>query len=260
MSNANKSNNGFTLVELLVVISILSLLIGLTLPAVQQIREAARRTQCGNNIRQQSLAILNFESSFETLPAGATEVNLHSWGSQILPQLEQENLFSKIDFEQAWNAPDSYQWTHKQLPIFRCPTSWKTYAGCTDYAGIRGSSNNTTKDLGFNGCLYPVAGRFRPVTFASITDGTSNTIVIAEAIAITEEQNGFWANGKNCIGHDDGPINNRNGGQDEIASLHPGGAQVAFVDGSVHFLNEQLSLDVISSLCTRNNSEPVIDY
>jgi prepilin-type processing-associated H-X9-DG protein len=95
---------------------------------------------------------------------------------------------------------------------------------------------------------------------ASITDGTSNTIAIAEAVAVGEDNYGFWSCGASCLGHDEGPINNRRGSLDEIASLHPGGANAAFADGSVRFISESLSLDIVAALCTRDNQEVVSDY
>ena len=257
--NASK-HRGFTLVELLVVVAIMGILVGLLLPAVQQVRESARRTTCGNRLKQQGLALLNYESAFEKLPAGAEEGTLHSWASRILPYLDQTAVYDQLLFDEAWDSDNNLPVIQTRLDLFSCPTSWKSYPGSTDYSGIRGSSNNATRNLGFNGCLFPVAGPLRPVTLNSITDGTSYTIVIGEAVALSEQNHGYWACGRNCIGHDDGPVNNRRGSADEIASLHPGGAQVLLVDGSVHFLSQSLPLDIISSLCTRSNGEVVSDF
>jgi prepilin-type N-terminal cleavage/methylation domain-containing protein/prepilin-type processing-associated H-X9-DG protein len=106
MSVRNKSLRGFTLVELLVVIAIIGILVGLLLPAVQAAREAARRMQCSNNLKQIGLALHNYESSFKAMPAGCngipnaagTNFNGHgwTWHASILPQLEQNNLYNAV--------------------------------------------------------------------------------------------------------------------------------------------------------------------
>ncbi len=251
---------GLTVVELLTVISILAILTGMMLPAVQKAREAARRITCAKNLSQQSLALLAFESNFGKFPAGAEADTLHAWSTRILPYLEQTSIYQQIDFSISWDAPANIEWSRQHLVVFSCPSSWKDYPGSTDYSGMSGSSNNTTTDIGRNGVLFPVSRNAGRISLAEITDGLSNTIAVAEAVAIGEQDYGLWASGMNCISHDNGPINNRSSGNYEIASLHPGGANATFADGSVRFLSESLSLDVVSALCTRNNQEIVFDF
>lgn len=154
---------GFTLVELLVVIAIIGILIGMLLPAVQQVREAARRTQCMNNMRQIGLATLNFESarmSFPTSGAGDSlfwyarpvefgdglPVDGGSWTMQILPSLEQQNLKTLRDqFGYAQNPlPDNSFASEKPVPAFTCPSRGPRVARtengytwvCGDYANV----------------------------------------------------------------------------------------------------------------------------
>ncbi len=260
LRHSNNHRTAFTLVELLVLISILGVLMGLLLPAVQQVRQASRRIACSNNLKQQGLALQQFESTFRSFPAGAEADTLHSWSSRVLPYLELEDLCQRIDFKSAWDAPTNASWTRQNLTIFKCPSSWKGYAGSTDYAGISGSTYKAALDVGRNGILFPLDRSERPVALASVIDGTSNTIVIAEAIAVGEDNYGFWSCGAHCLGHDEGPINNRRGSLDEIASLHPGGANAVFADGSVHFLSESMSLEIVAALCTRNNQEVVSKF
>lgn len=133
-----RSRGGFTLVELLVVIAIIGVLVALLLPAVQAAREAARRSQCSNNLRQFSLGCLNHESATKRLPAGFTTManspdTHHTWAAYVLPYLEQGALFSNIDFKiaswEAWlklgGGDQQYPqipWLWTQLDIHMCPS------------------------------------------------------------------------------------------------------------------------------------------
>lgn len=130
----DKTNSGFTLVELLVVIAIIGILIGMLLPAVQQVREAARRTQCLNNMRQLALGSLNFESAHMHLPTagmqmagfwagGSPQSNYDreniGWSYQILPFIEQNNLYS---LRQSRGIFSGSEVVENQIPLFNCPT------------------------------------------------------------------------------------------------------------------------------------------
>ena len=124
----------FTLVELLVVISIIGILIGMLLPAVQSVREAARQTSCKNNLRQLAIGCLNYESAHERLPQGCVMGQGAGWSAYILPHLEQKSLFDQIDLTDHSTAPtgagNASHWTSGSneaacatfLPIFRCPS------------------------------------------------------------------------------------------------------------------------------------------
>src|SRR2546427_5297251 len=99
-----RGRSGFTLVELLVVIAIIGVLVALLLPAVQAAREAARRMSCSNNLKQLSLALHNYESTFSSLPPAGIDTNQMSWVVMLLPYMEQQPLFDKFNFAKgAWN-------------------------------------------------------------------------------------------------------------------------------------------------------------
>ena len=132
-----ESATGFTLVELLVVIAIIGILVALLLPAIQAAREAARRSQCQNNLKQMALGCLSHESAMKRLPAGFTTVSetdsdlLHTWASYILPYLEEAALSDQIDFKvpsyRPWElagrtCPKDAPWTYTQLNIQLCPS------------------------------------------------------------------------------------------------------------------------------------------
>ncbi len=192
---------GFTLIELLVVIAIIGILIALLLPAVQMAREAARRIQCQNNLKQIGLATHNYVSSNRVLPPGATidmsvtsTANNGSWGvhGRLLPYLEQNNLYEKVNLQLAWDFQPAINGL--KISIYGCPSDPKSNVK-RDPGG--GKSHLYPTTYGFN---YGPWFVFNPVTeqggqglffpnselnFGSIVDGSSNTILAAEVKAWT---------------------------------------------------------------------------
>jgi prepilin-type N-terminal cleavage/methylation domain-containing protein len=127
---SQKSRCGFTLVELLVVIAIIGVLVALLLPAIQAAREAARRSQCMNNMRQLGLAALNYESSKGTLPPSHTRIPDHFVFAFIAPYFEQGALFAKYNFEKNWNDDNpatspstNLKLSRIEIPTLHCPTA-----------------------------------------------------------------------------------------------------------------------------------------
>jgi prepilin-type N-terminal cleavage/methylation domain-containing protein/prepilin-type processing-associated H-X9-DG protein len=201
------SKKGFTLVELLVVIAIIGILIALLLPAVQAAREAARRMQCTNNLKQLALACHNHHDTYGELPSGTMCDEARgsfgfSWIAQILPHIEMESLYDVCEVgESNWTARDSALANRsllEQTPITAvvCPSSatgpfeheywdgnwgFQYHVAKTDYAGCKGFFNfygTPFSALGTysNGALTACSSR----KFAAITDGTSNTFLVGE--------------------------------------------------------------------------------
>ena len=119
--------SAFTLIELLVVIAIIAILIGLLLPAVQKVREAAARAKCSNNIKQLALGLINYEAATGQFPPSATGLETtapsHSWSARVLPYMEQENIFKMYHFNVDWNSQVNWPAIQSQIPIFVCPSN-----------------------------------------------------------------------------------------------------------------------------------------
>jgi prepilin-type N-terminal cleavage/methylation domain-containing protein/prepilin-type processing-associated H-X9-DG protein len=128
---------GFTLIELLVVIAIIAVLVSLLLPAVQQAREAARKTQCRNNLKQLGLALFNYESSYKVFPMEKITFSPvpQTWTLMVLPFLDQQPLYDAYNFSVDWADPSQWPLTTTQLPVWYCPTS-PGLDGRTNPAGV----------------------------------------------------------------------------------------------------------------------------
>ena len=243
MTINKSSRRGFTLVELLVVIAIIGILIGMLLPAVQAVREAARRTQCANNMRQMGLAALNYESAHMEFPSGGQAKDppgsgsnvfydsnneletfrspSHSVQTYILPFLEGNNIHQLFDLTYRYDyagseAPTNQQAAQSVVPGYICPSTSNRNSdvdaegyGYTDYScpvtvatlaelDNDGQSLSQANDqCAFNGRTNRGIGR--------ITDGTSNTIGIAEDAGRVDVDSGGFMVIKNQTMIDDYP-------------------------------------------------------
>ena len=185
-----RSRPAFTLIELLVVIAIIAILIALLLPAVQQAREAARRSQCRNHQKQIGLALHNYHDQFNAIPPGAIRDWTHSggswttsqisWTARILPFMDQAPLFEKVDWESyPGNSGTNDTLRRLRMPMYLCPSDpgappSNSYAP-TNYVGCIGRDEqpNTTN------AFFQLRGHMR---LADLTDGTSNTMAVSECL------------------------------------------------------------------------------
>lgn len=184
--------SGFTLVELLVVITIIALLVGLLLPAVGSSREAARRTQCKNNLKQIGLAVLGYHAAQSEFPTGATLTKRnalpgYSWNVFILPYMEQQNVYELINPVE--NGSGQAQARRMNMPTFFCPSTGQepgpTQPFPSNYVGVAGAGrenqfvdleDSTCGDYYNDGLLFPNSA----TTAAHVKDGQSNTLMIGE--------------------------------------------------------------------------------
>lgn len=315
---------GFTLVELLVVIAIIGILVGLLLPAVQAAREAARRMQCSNNLKQLGLSLHNYESTFKTFPPAGIASNSMSWAVMVLPFIEQGNLFNQFDFTQGgWNA-------HRRIavvkgaviPSLQCPSApaetlfsafnttttnltvnesdvrTSHYHAVLGPIGVNSANGGTAQYRMLGTALAQGNSNFGPVatqgafgsarqvnatrfessnnTIGAMTDGTSNTFMLGEfnwtdyrtapggALLWRPFTRGWYSDSRGTLMYlaknVNYPINFRVAlpwNDATFGSLHTGGAQFVYGDGSVHFVTQNIDMAIYRAAASRDGGEAV---
>jgi prepilin-type N-terminal cleavage/methylation domain-containing protein len=324
--NRTTLQRGFTLVELLVVIAIIGILIALLLPAVQAAREAARRSQCSNNMKQIGLALHNYHDSHKTFPLGS--FNLRevwpssgtNWRALILPYMEQGPVFDQLLFSAnpavhfmaggaAGGAALAGNDVLKNLVIdgYRCPSSVikpigghnNTLAMNVLYVGIQGAARpipGPNPNRGSRDCSYGwtsnsgMLAKNECFQFKDCTDGTSNTMIVAEQSGMVDDRNltanyyggwygtrhprpmedpagcaDLWGAGTTAVRYapnlDVTPpptgasamYNNNT----ILNSQHPGGINVLLTDGSGQFISETIDLGTLKCLAVRYDGVPL---
>jgi len=276
----------FTLVELLVVIAIIGVLVALLLPAVQAAREAARRMQCTNNLKQLGLAAHNYHSALGCFPPGFMVVGTSgttpggwAWGVFLMPFIEQSPLRDKLSptkytLEQVVNDPTLVLMLQTDLSVFRCPSSLigplRTHLGapnpkvasanytcCRGFYSFTGTTHLTKRN---NGVFYGESA----TRIQDVTDGTSNTFALGERTSFGDDLNNDARWPSWCGPGGGGAMNTvssavaqnvNSTSQAAFSSQHPGGAVFCFVDGSARFVAETIRSNN-AGLATGNTGDP----
>ena len=218
-------------------------LVGLLLPAVQQVRSAARRTESMNNLRQLALACHNYESAFGNFPSGDGPVKeggpAVSWRVKILPFVEQNNLYDMYNVDEPWDSEGNLK-VAKIMPTTYANPASNVPEGHTVYLGVGGA--NGVMGVDANG---KSVGR----GFGAIVDGSSKTIMFVE---VPDQMSVPWTK-------PDGGINPDKTRPWQMQGNYPGGFNAAFADGSVHFIRESINAETFKNLLNFNDGN-VIDY
>ena len=294
MTDQPASRRGFTLVELLVVIAIIGVLVALLLPAVQAAREAARRTQCSNNLKQIAIAIHNYHDSMRSFPPGYISTNpgvpgSSSWcrsgGVQgapwtvlILPYTEQGNLHSKFNFNVKFQSTSNQMAPPNDavvvpMKMYQCPSDIRMTQNknFSSYFGVQGGGSKP--DCGNSGCsaanergMYVTGMLYggSKLGFQNVTDGTSNVFLIGEsrygsaAWAASAKQDSC-AYARNLAGAQDAINLFKGQGVHDtrgFSSYHPNGCMFSMVDGSIHFVSQNIDLAMYRQLGQRDDGLP----
>ena len=297
-TRTGSSARGFTLIELLVVIAIIAILIALLLPAVQQAREAARRTQCKNNLKKLGLAMHNYHDVFLTFPIGVHNCCWGTWQVPILPYIEQANLF-KLYQNCGGNDATGPRYggnlavTAKRIAALSCPSDKdnRPFSGITSHNySVNFGNTDYAQQANLNGVVFGGApfANLKAFKMRDLTDGTSNTLLVAEVIqgnGTDLRGFGWWGDAAQFTTYlgpnsnlpdriytagycNNEPLRNlpcdvsntTNPTMFASRSMHVGGAQVALGDGTVRFVSANIDLNLWRALGTMNGGEVIGEF
>jgi len=299
-SSTLRPRRGFTLIELLVVIAIIAVLIALLLPAVQQAREAARRSQCINNLKQLGLALHTYHDSMNVFPPGWLGVQAaaphmygpsgFAWGSHILPYIDQAPLYGQINFNVSCIDPLNNTARQAVLNVFRCPSdssdnTWQiaeegnpgnilatlptaNYVGnfgSEGYEDICDAAPFPAAQCMSNGMLFHNSS----TRMRDFVDGASNTIFLGEhKTNAAQGWHSTWVgvvpDGEEAVARvlavADHTPNHPAQHMEDFSSPHIGGVHTLFGDGRVRFLSQNIDANVFRGLATRAGGEVLGDF
>jgi prepilin-type N-terminal cleavage/methylation domain-containing protein len=298
LSPTEKRHDGFTLVELLVIIAIIAVLIGLLVPAVQKVREAANRSRCKNNLRQIGLALPMYHQDNNHLPPSRLSDVHATWAILILPYIEQQTLYDQ------WSLPKTYYdqtdtARRTPVPIYYCPSRRSPQTGpqvsvsgdvfddpgpgphtpgaLGDYAGSTGTNNCDGADCvgAYNGAFRAAYNQFGKalgyVKFSNVIDGLASTIFVGEKHVPYNQYgqgpldcsfyNGdYWV----CSTRSGGPnfplATDRFATAPQFGSYHAGICQFLFGDGHVVPISTAIEPKILGLLCDIADGQTIPDY
>lgn len=290
-----RPRRGFTLIELLVVIAIIAVLISLLLPAVQQVRAAARRTTCRNHLHQLGLSLHNYESTFGVLPPGyvyrpspqGNEAGF-SWGAMILPQLDQASVSTTFDYNVPIFHSNNIKVRETHLPLFLCPDDTFSADGYVEMGSERYASASYVGSFGppdLDDTQEKRDGLFSrnsSTRFGSVSDGLSNTLMVGErtngpfrigaahgshfsyetawAGAIREITDPTDDHGHMVLFQAGHTPNHPQSDDRDVSAPHIGFANFLMGDGSVRSIIESVDFSIYTALSTRSGNDVIGEF
>jgi prepilin-type N-terminal cleavage/methylation domain-containing protein/prepilin-type processing-associated H-X9-DG protein len=273
-------HRGFTLIELLVVIAVIGTLVALLLPAVQQAREAMRRTECKNRLKQLGLALHNYHDSHQVLPSGSIVIGPSfrtfpgwGWATMVLPMVDQGPLYSRLNFDLGNAVGANRDLISQSVPLMRCTSDPAPETLTVEMPGYSDVTFATGNYVGCEGML----SKLSDVRFGDVTDGLSQTLMLGErlfhpSIDATLPYSSGWCgilSEADTYVFNSSPhvpvsfltaINHVTASPGNFSSQHSGGANFTLGDGSVRFISQHTDNGVLQALGTISAGDTVGEF